>query len=563
MEIPKHMEPLLDGTPLAIERIKHVWPGLPISERAHLLTILLTDTFKEHKAIRWVHHQKQLIDLALSDDNAYIRYLAAKHVLEPLKFDDDVEPIGYLEETAQFEKVKTDPVFLVRLASKEQDQGFMSGELDAQESFWKRPQTERLVLVNGVTEQGEKIAELLRYATKKLLPINLISVDEMFDVLLQYLGGESISERVVHAEYNASHHYDGYYEYSAGKSVKALWEVIPDLPETLAFVLLECLPEKAGFESNIPLQIIELLTEVQLEQILMRDDITLKDLRRKIYKESTNESLRVAAVSSQQFELLDSDILELVFEPQESEKSGNKKIKELMMLATYCGGANLVQMQAICDFIKDAPLSYKYDFEVNHGVGIGNGLQTERAKRLSPSSLQDEIFKMRLFALAKELAPIDNSKIPREPSERLVSQGIVAPYNAWQTYLNLTKVVWQDRWKKWIDHLPIVYIRDFDLPNELFDEIGNDKEDSRQLFGELENVQNHAIDDLVQYHRQLSALNNDLSASASALSSQMMNGEAVAGRRVEVLHLKIEKLARTVNILLLLTVAVLVFVLFK
>src|SRR5262249_19668149 len=281
------------------------------SDRAYLLVILLADTSKEPKALRWSRHRKCLVDLALADDNAYIRYLAAKDaakdVSAPFKAKDADETPSYLEDTAQFERVQSDPVVLVRSANEEEE-GWKVGArgLKEPELFWKRPQTERRALVNGVKEDGEKIAELLRYATKDLLPINAITLDEMFDVLVQYLSGQTIAERVAEAENYAARFYDGYAEYSVGKSVKALWEVIPNIPKTLSCVLLECLPEEAGLESNILPQIIESLDEDQLYPLLYRDDIGLKELRRKLYKESTNDSLRCAAVTSQQFELLDS-----------------------------------------------------------------------------------------------------------------------------------------------------------------------------------------------------------------------------------------------------------------
>jgi hypothetical protein len=555
--LPKHLEPLLDGTPLAIERIKHAWPGLPTSDRAYLLAILLADTSKERKAIRWPlrwpHHQTQLVDLALADDNAYIRYLAAKNLSAPFKPNDDDETPSYLEEKARFEKVKADPVILVRSACEAPGSKVFMPELDDAESFWKRPQTERLAIVNGVKEKGEKIAELLRYATTNLLPIKATTLEEMLDVLLQYVGGQTISERVAESESFD----DGLAEYFAGESVKALWEVVPDIPKALSYVLIECLPEEAGLQSNIPRQVIASLDEGQLQHLLWRNDITLKNLRRKLYKESTNELLRWAAVSS--LDLLDSDISEQVYEPQEPAESGKKKVNELAMLAENCRGATLVQLQAICDLISDAPTGFHSGFNGKwDAIGFGKRFQTERAKRLSPSTLQHEIFAVRLFALAKQLAPIKSGETPKELPETLGQhQDIVVPHNPWQTYLNLTKVVRLDRWKQTVGYLPSVHIRDFDLPDE-FSEESDDDHDRRQLFDLLEDVQGRVKDVSEQDRAELSALSRAL----STLSSQMVDVETATGRRVEVLHSRIEKLVRTVNILLWLAGAILLFVLF-
>lgn len=562
MESPKHLEPLLDGTPLAVERIKLIWPGLSISDRAYLLAILLAETSKERKALRWGHHRKCLLDLALADDNPYIRYLAAKHVSAPFKAADADETPSYLEDQARFTKVQSDPVPLVRSASDEEGWKVLMQELEDPESFWKRSHTERLALVNGVKEDGEKIAKLLRCATKDLLPTKAVTIEEMLDVLLQYLGGETIAERVAHSEDYARRFYDGFAEYRTGESIRALWEVIPDIPKALSYVLIECLPEEAGLQSGIPTQIIEALDEHQLESLLYRDDVTLKELRRKLFKESTNESLRWAAVSSPRFELLDSDISEIVYDLGEPAESGKKKVDELAMLAANCWGATLVQMEAICDLISDAPTDYHSGFSGKWDkVGDGRMLQTRRAKLLSPSTLQREVLAMRLFALAKNLAPIKTGDTPGELPEKVMQhQGLVVQHNPWQTYLNLSKVVRLDRWKQTVGYLPSVSIQDFDLPDEPSETSDHDDAEGRpRLFDLLKTVEGRVKDVSEKDRAELSALSNAL----STLSNQMQGAETTTGRRVEILQARIEKLAITVNILLCIGVLTLLFVLFR
>lgn len=562
MELPKHLEPLLDGTPLAVERIKLAWPGLSISERVYLLTILLADPSKERKALRWWHHRACLLDLALADNSPYIRYLAAKCVRAPDKAEDADETSGYLEDKARFAKVQSDPVSLVRSAKEEESWKVLTQELEDWESFWKRSHTERLALVNGVKEDGEKIANLLRYATKHLLPIKAITIDEMLDVLLQYLGGKTIAERVAHAEAYARRFYDGYAEYSAGESVKALWEVIPEIPKSLSYILIECLPEEAGLQSSIPPQIIESLDEHQLEHLLYRDDVTLKELRRKLFKESTNESLRSAAMSSSRFELLDSDISERVYDPREPAESGKKKVDELAILAANCMGATLVQMEAICDLIYDAPIDFRPGFFGKETfVSYGRVLQTRRAKLLSPSTLQHEVLAMRLFALAKNLAPIKAGDTPGELPEKLMQhQGLVVQHNPWQTYLNLSKVVRLDRLKQAVGYLPSVFIQDFDLPEEPAETSDHDDaEDRPRLFDLLKTVEGRVKDVSEKDRAELSAMSNAL----STLSNQMQGAETATGKRVEILQARIEKLAITVNILLFVSGLTLLFVLFR
>ncbi|MFZ3275440.1 MAG: hypothetical protein WA182_00920, partial [Candidatus Sulfotelmatobacter sp.] len=82
---PIHLEPFLDGTPLAMERLRCVWPGLILADRIYLLSVLLADRNFHPSALVWKRHHEALIDLALEDENAYIRYLAAKRVPGPDK----------------------------------------------------------------------------------------------------------------------------------------------------------------------------------------------------------------------------------------------------------------------------------------------------------------------------------------------------------------------------------------------------------------------------------------------------------------------------------------------
>lgn len=558
MTSPKHLEPLLDGTPLAIERITQAWPGLTTSDRVYLLSVLLADTSTERKTIRWSHHRKRLVDLALGDDNAYVRYLAAKDVSAPFKSKD----AGYLEDKARFEKVQSDTAPLVRFASEEEGWKVLTRELDDPHSFWSRPQIERLALVNGVEESGETIAQLLRYATKNLLPTKAVSLDEMLDVLLQYLGGKTIAERVAASEDYAHRFYDGFAEYSAGESVKALWVVIPEIPKALSYVLIECLPEEAGFQSNIPLSVLESFDDHQLERLLWRNDVTLKDLRRKLYKESKNDSLRQAALTSLHLVLSDSDISELVYDPHGPVETGKKKLKELVMLAENCRGATLVQMQAICDLINDAPTDFHSGFGNWSAVDAGRMLQTERAKQLAPHVLEREVFAMRLFALAKDVAPIKVDDTQGALPDKLFQhKNLIVQQNPWQTYINLSKVVCLDRWKQTIGDLPSVTIQDIDLPEEVAENSDENSSHSsgRPSFNLLKDVQGRVKDVSEKDRAELSALSNAL----SQISNQMQDVEAMTGKRLEALHARAEKQTSTIKLVLWLVGAILFLALFK
>jgi len=538
-----------------MERLKEAWPGLTISDRAFLLIVLLADSSKEKMALRWSHHRRQLMDLALADTDPYVRYLAARDVRAPFRFRGADESPDYVADKARFEKVRSDSSMLVLFSGED---GGLPEPADP-ELFWSRPHVDRLILVNGVKESGETIAGLLRYAAKEMLPSGRLPLEEMLDVLLQYVGGKTIAERVADTEEYASRHYDGWADYSVGKSVKALWEVIPDIPLPLSYVLIDCLPGQAGLESGIPPQVVESLNERQLERLLWRDDIALKDLRRKLYKESTSDSLRRAAVTSQRFELSDSDISELVYDPEESEESGKKKVDELALLAENCKGATLVQLQAICGLISDAPSNFHAGLGKYDAIGSGEMWQTWRAKQLSSSSLEYEVLDMRLYTLAKHVAPIKADSTQIELPEKLKKyQDLVVAHNPWQTYLNLKKVVRLDRWQQTIGYLPEVDIRDFDLPETVAKDTDGDQ-DHKPLFDLLQDVQNKVSDVSEKDRAELHALGSAL----LTISDQVQNAGAGAVNRIEALHARITDLSGKTNILFWLIGALLLLILFK
>src|ERR1039458_5939546 len=138
---PEYLEPLLDGTPLAVERLREAWPWLALGDRALLVTILLADEHNGFRAMRLNHHRNAVIDLALADESSYIRYLAAKRVPTPDKQAD-------ASVVDRFERVRTDPVTLVRYAQEEQENHRLMTSLFRRNGdfarFWQQPQIARL-----------------------------------------------------------------------------------------------------------------------------------------------------------------------------------------------------------------------------------------------------------------------------------------------------------------------------------------------------------------------------------------------------------------------------------
>lgn len=319
---------------------------------------------------------------------------------------------------------------------------------------------------------GEYIADLLRYATKELLPNESVPLLEVADVLIQFLA--PFAGTFAESKKRALDSREPMDMYSLSQTVKALWEAVPEIAKPLSYILIDSLPEPP--HSPIPPEVLGSLDEWQLRRLLLRKDFALRELRREAYTKSKNKWLRQAAVSSQNFELLDSDISLLAQDIAETEESAQKKIEELFFLAGFCSGGTLVQMQAICDLMTDPRFPEKTVRHSENRVDDGPEFQAERAKGLSPDKLEREVLEMRVYELAKVL----NCKADkgRDRNAGKISEGdfeslpkglrahlqLVTPHNPWSTYLNLRKAVPFEQWKRSKADLPSVGIGNLELP---------------------------------------------------------------------------------------------------
>jgi hypothetical protein len=461
LQPPVHLEPFTDGTPLAIERLRCAWSGLVLSDRIYLLSVLLADRNSHPFALVWKRQHEAVIDLALEDENPYIRYLAAKRVPGPDKRDTP-------EVKARAEKIKADASQLVRSAQQEvgtiQPPFRMAGHglMDAisptydPARFWTAPQVHRLAIATW-SSWDFSVAEPLRYATKELLPNGTVTENEMADVLLQNLG-PAYKRRLSTKEPRP-----GRSPYHFDQEIEEFWKLVPDLPKQLAGILLECLPG-GDKRSPIPPDVLDSLDEENLAFLLRRDDVELKVLRRKLYADSASEKLRRSAIASTMFGLLDSDISRLVSNLDEHGDGRLKDVEELTFLARHCRGASLVQMECTQHYL----CHWKTDY---YRTDESDALQSERAKRLWSGgsgrlALGEEVLQLRVFELAKLLSPLDFGDTPSVlPKSLKQHQKLVILRNPWQTYLNLWGTVRPAEWTAIEEDLPNVWIRNFDMPS--------------------------------------------------------------------------------------------------
>jgi hypothetical protein len=458
-----HLKGFLDGTPLALERIRAAWPGLALADRIYLLSVLLAHRTAHPYAVLLRRHHEALIDIAMDDENAYVRYLAAKAV-PPLDQHDN--PAAQ----ARLEKIGKDTSQLVRAAQQEvgsvpppfrvYGEDWIKNASEPKYDpalFWTLDPTYRLAAASWSGEWEFSVAEPLRYATKELLPKGTVSVDEMGDVLLQYLGPNYI-ERFAKKRPRLRRSF-----YHFEKEVEELWNLVPGIPKQLAGMLLECLPGGSA-RSPMPPGILESLDDEDLAYFLWRDDVELKDLRRKLYVESSNAKLRTAAVRSLMFHLLDSDISLLVLDGKGQGISKSKGVEELSFLAKYCRSASLAQMEAVYQFLR-----LWSDYYRNEERDV---LQSERAKRLwndgkGLSALRAELLQLRVFKFAESLSPSNADDEPSALPESLKEyHHLITRDSPWQTYLNLWPAVGPLKWEQKLHDLPDAYIRDFTMPSD-------------------------------------------------------------------------------------------------
>lgn len=418
----ENQKALLDGTPLAVERVAAIWPGLTIMDKATLLALLMNSK----GAINQSPHRERFLDVALSDDNAYIRYLAARHVYRPGNE-------ATLKEVERYSKVQHDLSSLVKFAETEFDDwkhlGFQP------EAFWGMSQSWRLAAVTGINHEGEKFAKLLLYASEHLLPENKVTTGEMVDVARQYLTWKPIGERLKETEDYAASFEDGYAEYSAGKSLDALWEIIPKLPRAVGFVMLSHLPEEGGLTGGIGGGVLDSLDNHQRQVLLYREDIRLDSWRREQFEMAEDKNTRLAALANPRLRLNDSVISTLVYQPGEPEEEGLRKFDELQDLANFYYGASMAQSSAIAKLIRNAPnaVSKARMFSDNQAFNICE----RRVKTLDRHIMEMEFRELQLLEMIWKLVPMDGDIADQCPA---VFQPHMIPGNPWVSYLQLREV---------------------------------------------------------------------------------------------------------------------------
>ncbi len=284
-DVPKHIKELMQSTPSSIAKLLAAWSGLSTETQ-----ILILSKLDEIRVTGYLVPQiMKVITKALDSDNAYVRYLAAR------KFRNFASYSLYEDEEGTLkEKIENDPVPLVRYSLLENAYGIGDDSLEDADSFFALPREARLAKIRLVRGKGEKIAAILSQAADKHLKDGTVSEVEIFEILSDYLVKPEFQEYYTDTRVS----YDGLEEYSMGKDIESLWKLVPKLPEGISPVIIENLPEASGLMSSIPEDVINAMTDNQLSILLYREDIGLRELRKKLFWEAGEErdNIKTAAV---------------------------------------------------------------------------------------------------------------------------------------------------------------------------------------------------------------------------------------------------------------------------
>lgn len=459
MDIQPHLAPLVEPSPLGLLRLQTAWPSLLSSEKVQLLSFILKKDNLGNTPNAF--DPRVVLDLAINDEDPYVRYLAAPEISKPSTYDRWITPQEKAAAEARYQKAITDKDPLVRAACDVRDRGTFSFSIfstpEAIEKFWSMDHPRRLVLIDSIRgNHGEDVAKALQYAVEKAHADGRVSLSEIYEVLQQYLSGDSLKKVVDEKEEHARYFRDGFAEFTAGKDIEALWNVIPQLPPALQRALLRSLPEDAGMSENMAAKIADKLTDDLLQWLLWRKDISIPEVRARVFLETKNDTMRAAAMSSPNFELQDSSISGLMYVPGESVEVGKEKLAKLKDIMQSCGGATLAQRQAL-HYLIATPEHLHSGFGPHDDLAIAQHEMAKRHSELDARQRHLENFELQLFTLAVEVAPLGNASPNEWRLKQIVQPGLVVPNDPWRTYLNFKKTVTEKTAKGILGELPTGY----------------------------------------------------------------------------------------------------------
>lgn len=531
--VPKYINELMQPTPSSIAKLLAAWSGLT-SETQILILSKLDEIDVTYYLVPQI---MKVITKALDSDNAYVRYLAARKFINFDSYSLDDE--GTLKE-----RIENDPVPLVRYSLLENSDGIGDDSLEDADSFFALPQEARLAkvrLLSGIGD-GKSIAELLSQAVDKHLKDGIVSEVELYEILADYLIKPEFQEKYSDARVS----YDGYGEYLKGKDIESLWKLVPKLPEGISRILIENLPEASGLNTGIPEHVIGAMTDNQLATLLYREDIGLRELRKKLFWEAGKErdNSKTAAVCSN-FQLEYDEFAKILAKPPKERVYILKKLGMMASALSLCFYAAIHDALCASDV---SPLGGDFENAIYARDALKGRIK--ELKGVKGELREEELTELRLYRLANSAVPWDSKEKGYAPSGELkfLSEEIV-PGDTWATF-----VAFSEAWSKIFSrakvldkHLPRIYEIDEDwepeetdvdadpaIDTELVKSIDEklteiqqainltDNQGNEEMLEDLEQISEHATEQNANIQQEAAGLRSELKALKSVLNRQRL-----------------------------------------
>ena len=403
-------EEFTENSPLGVKKLLAAWVDLSFDKK-----VLVLNNINNYI----LAHILEIIKKALTSKNEYIRYLAAKKVLEFQGYfedDDENEDKEYKKIKA---KIKSDKSELVKGTLIEIP--FLSGSKTFK-NFFTRPHIERLFLVSLIkiySENEKKIFEDIPNKIKK----NIITEFEAYEIVYQFVSNKNIIDS---SEGNS---YDGLDQHTRGEELKELWNLSLTLPISIAILLIENLPIVRG-ELSDNSDIFNKFDNDRLTVLVQRKDFKDQDFLLKIAKDKNkNNWLRKSALVN--LSLSDKDFEAFILMADEdSEKS--IKVSDIIIHAQNLDWHMYAELTRIAN--KEEKGTHFYQ------VGDLNSMLETRfiiAKKSSDKFyIRKQILHYKTYNLAK--TAVQDGYIKNEEyfdKEFHLSKEIVKN-NVWNTYMN-------------------------------------------------------------------------------------------------------------------------------
>jgi hypothetical protein len=461
-----HLVSLLQPTPSAAEKLIAAWDGL--STESQIFVLIAPEMARLSARSNEKLHKK-----ALNSPNAYVRYLAAKGLLLSSKENEEQKAIKH--------RIEHDPDPLVRYCLLESSWGLSDRGLADADAFFNLPHEARLAKVRSLCGSGEVMANVISHGVDYHLKEGKVSAIELSEIISDYVNKAEFKNH--YGPDNESH--DGFTEYGRGKDIDALWHVVPKLPDSLSDILIRTLPTGAGLSSGIPEDVLSRMTDHQLTILFKREDVGLKELRKKIFFEAADnrDDVKCAAIWYN-FDLNYTEFATILAKP---------KIEATRFIELLIWGHNLSLCfyQAIYDVVLSCDLGDPMDSE------FARNAFDRRLEQLEGPERKQQLKTLYLYELAKTAVPWKKAEKGCPPSGELeFLSKLLVEGDTWGTFIAYSNV----RAKNGPDRRELEkYLSSFDDPAEAEPGPSNDEMNTRiDLLDSIENKLTEKISTLTE-----------------------------------------------------------------